>query len=413
MKKKLHRLLVFFLLCQLNAAAQTEGYKYEAAIKPVDSSGFYNFTVGPVLNAHLKIDFSDLRLVNDSGIWMPHLVREPNVEISKGKVVSEKRIVEKTGTNKSTTLIIENTDKTISNLILTIGNTTERRFCFIAGSNTDGVWYQISDSVEIVLSQSDEAYSKAVLSFPSVSYQYIMIQIYNDGKKSLNIIKAASEKPRMLSDKFEYNEPIENPDTKLLQIDSNKVSYIRIEQKENFHFDNISLLIKHQGYFKRRAELYIPSIPNHSFSKPGLLSGEFVVSNNSTRKYDLPHTNAKVFYILIYNDDNPPLIAANVKTFCNYRVATVYLEKGKTYRLLMANESAVSPQYDLSLEDIPYHSNTPHVEIEKIVPRKIPAEVAENKKGSSSFIWGVIAIAAAVLAFFTYRLITDMNKSKT
>ena len=50
MKKKLHRLLVFFLLCQLNAAAQTEGYNYEAAIKPVDSRFGLRQDTGNYLN---------------------------------------------------------------------------------------------------------------------------------------------------------------------------------------------------------------------------------------------------------------------------------------------------------------------------------------------------------------------------
>jgi len=78
MKIKRHSLLLICLFTWLHSITQVTGYHYQAAIERIKESGFYNIVLSPAINAHLKIDYSYLRIANDSGKWVPHLLRMPN-----------------------------------------------------------------------------------------------------------------------------------------------------------------------------------------------------------------------------------------------------------------------------------------------------------------------------------------------
>jgi len=96
----------------------------------------------------------------------------------------------------------------------------------------------------------------------------------------------------------------------------------------------------------------------------------------------------------------------------NYHVASVYLSKSKQYKLLLGNSTATAANYDISLKTI-LANGAPIATIGKIVSLQKPTATAPPKDNSKKLIWIVIAIAAVVLTFFTYRLVTDMNKSKS
>ena len=119
-----------------------------------------------------------------------------------------------------------------------------------------------------------------------------------------------------------------------------------------------------------------------------------------------------MFYIKIYNDDNPSLKVENVVTFVNPQVVTAYFERENNYKLFLGWEFASSPNYDLTEKDLPLKEIISPVSIDKLVSVKTPIQTI-TKDNSQDIIWISIAIAAIVLAFFTYRLITDMNRSKT
>ena len=94
MKKKLFNLLLFFLMLQF-VDGQTMGYHYQSAIDSIKDDGFYNIVLTPAINAHLKTDYSDLRIVNDSGKWVPHLLRAPNTEYTNDAVLWDLKIIKK------------------------------------------------------------------------------------------------------------------------------------------------------------------------------------------------------------------------------------------------------------------------------------------------------------------------------
>jgi hypothetical protein len=63
---------------------------------------FYNILITLEINARLKIDHTDLRIINSTGKWVPHLLRYPNGEQSSTNVLWDLRIVRNSGNAIST-----------------------------------------------------------------------------------------------------------------------------------------------------------------------------------------------------------------------------------------------------------------------------------------------------------------------
>lgn len=415
MKRKLYKLFVFLLLCQLHVTAQTAGFNYEAPITPVDSSGFYNIVLTPELNAHLKTDYSDLRIVNATGKWVPHVVRLVDDSYCNLPTIIKLEIIQLTNTKSYSDVIVKGTGSKISELRISLENTVAERFCSLTGSNDMKSWFTINDSIYIKPIEFMDADSRMfTLEFPPVNYKYYRVQIINNNKAPFNIKQVNTINETIINKEvLLYGEEMENPATQILQNDSNRNSYIKVGQNSPCHFEKVSIKLSGAKYYNREAELYVPLLNAHSFSNPGKLIKRFVISNNSTLEVRFPLSNAQFFYIIIHNDDNPPLKVEEVKTFINSRVATTYLEKGNHYKLLLGNSSAAPPNYDLTIKDISLKETILPGRVGKIVSLRKPTVTPQPKDNSKKLIWIAIAIAAIVLTFFTYRLVTDMNKAKS
>jgi hypothetical protein len=412
MKKKMCKIFVLLMMAGLHANAQTVGYRYDAKIASVDSSGFYNIVLTPELNGYLTADYRDLRVVNDSGKWVPHLVRTLNDEITRDAITWQRKIISNTTTASATEVIVEGSSTDISNISFALKNAVTDRYCTLTGSDDRNAWFVINDSIKIIATTTKGSNrSSFELLFPPVNYKYFKIKIYNYDKAPLNILGASSAGlVDEVNEQFKYFADIENPATSFIQKDSNKISYIKVVQSAACHFEKIALKLTGVKYYNRTAEVYIPNAANHSFSNPGQLIASFTVSNNSTLQLSLPVSNAKTFYILIHNDDNLSLKAAEIKTYIKYRVLSVYLEKSKQYRLLLSNEQATAAHYDLQLNNISIRQNLPIVNVGAVSAIPQAAVGKTSKDHSTQLIWLSIGVAAIVLAFFTYRLVADMNK---
>ena len=400
-----------FLFCLINicCAAQTAGYKFYSRLDSIKTSGFYTVELTPELTAHLKTDYSDLRIVNDSGKWIPHVLHSDN---SKGfdAVFMGLKFAKTENDKLKTTLLIENRFDVISNIGLTIRNTTAERFCTLSGSDDKINWFVINDSILINPSFDDNTTKNTfMLNFPWSNYKYFKLKIYNNNKDPFDIKDVITRTPPVL-ELYSLNESMQNPLSKIQQKDSAKMSYIKIIQGEPYHFDHISFKLSGVKYFSRKADLYIPENNTHSFLSPGRLLQSFTLSNNSTLQFKIPLCNAPIFYLLINNEDNPPITAIEVKTNNSYHSVTGYLENGNSYKMILDNLSAITPNYDL----VKLAKDTPGkilksgkiIAFENNVPELTPA------KNNKWILWAAIAAALLILLLFTKKMIKEVDKRK-
>jgi hypothetical protein len=408
MKQKLVRLLLFFIVLPFLSAAQTEGYKFYYQLDSIKTSGFYDVLLTPEIKSHVKTDYSDLRIVNDSGKWVPHILRNPDKAIINDFVWQEMKIQELKNSTTATDLIIKNDQDTITSFKLQFKTTTVERYCTLTGSDDLKSWFIINDSILIQPDQIDKSGSEFEIAFPPCNYKYYKLVINNKGKAPFNITTVCTPRINRIKDKYFIHPPFENPGCIVEQKDSNKLSYIKVSQKALYHFEQIDLSVSGAKYFSRKVDMYIPDSSNNSFADPGNLVASFFISNNSSLKYLFKKNyNSPVFYLIIYNEDNLPLKVDKVKTFTNYLVATTYLEKGMSYGLYTGNDSAIKPDYDLVFNK----DSTSLLNTGNIIAIKLQEVKQAVIKNNNWWIWPCIIAIIAALGLLTYKLSGEMEKS--
>lgn len=412
MMKKRWSSIFLFCLINIYCTAQTAGYKFYSLLDSVKTSGFYNIEITPALSAHLKTDYSDLRIVNDSGKWVPHVLHFPEREINYDVLAMNLKFAKIDNSIVSTTLIVENEKDIISNLGLIIKNTAAERFCSLSGSDDKINWFVINDSILVNPVPNERTTTNIFrINFPYSSYQFFKIIIYNSNKNPFDI-KGVVQFTTATAIVHPQYKLIENTEASILQKDSGKISYIKITQQQPFHFDNISVKLSGSKYFYRNVDLYIPFSSNHSFSNPGQLLQSLSISNNSTLQFKVSQSNAKVFYLLLYNEDNLPLTVNGIKTFNSYRFITSYLEKGNNYKLLLDNSSAILPEYDLNKLNTKISDSIPFLNTDKIIAAQENNIIAAPAKNNNWILWASITAALLILLLFTKKMIMEVDKRK-
>ncbi len=414
MMKKITGSVLLMLLMQLCAHAQTRGFAYHAWLDTVTEAGFYNIEVTHTLNAHSKTDFSDVRIVNDSGKWVPHLLDVPGSNANYEPVFIDMEIIRKQITGETVSCIVKNDYRPLSEIVLRIKNTAVQRVFTLSGSEDGSNWFIINDSIMLAVTPekgTDKSFCH--ISFPPSSYRYMKIVVKSNKTDPVNILAISAPtttdeipgKPKL---RFS-----ENPGCTITQKDSVKTSYIRVTQAEAYQFERISMLVGGVKYFNRRVDMYVPQGIDHSFANPGRLHESFTISNNSTLQFVVPHVKAAVFYLLIHNDDNLPLTVNKVTTALRYRVLTAYLEKGN-YQLFTGNEKMDPPVYDLTKLNTRLPDSIPLLAFGPLMQPKgnIEEPMIAPKSGNRLFLWIAIILVLLALLYFSAKLTREVNKRK-
>lgn len=414
--KKINSSLALLLIA-ICCKAQTEGFAYKASLDSVKESGFYNIEILPTVNRHCKTDYSDIRIVNGQGKWVPHLLRMPGDEYHVATVIMDMPFVSKTVSASAVTCVVKSSERLVSSIELVMKNTSAQRSCSISGSMDGKEWFIINDSIllqEVAVTEGDK--TKCTLNFPPSNYPYFKLVVDSKRADPVNIVQLGSVDGAYEAIPASAKKRLQdNPNCTLVQKDSAKASYIQVTQPDAYQFEWLALQVSGVKYFNRKADIYIPDGKGHSFGKPGHLLQSITISNNSTLQFYLPQVKAKVFYLVVHNDDNLPLQMVSVKTALRYRLLSTYLEKGERYQLLMGNPRAVAPVYDLVQLNGKLPSNIPVLGIVGPINETGAAkdEPVTTPKGNNRYLlWGSIGLALLALLYFTAKLLKEVNKQK-
>jgi hypothetical protein len=402
-----------FLFCLLTVCckAQTEGYHYYCNIDSVKISGFYNLELSPELNAQIKTDFSDVRIINNLSRWVPHVLKMNGDNKVFAVLVVPTEFEKNTDSRGFTELILKNSAGFIDAFDFTAKSTLASRVAKLSGSDDRQNWFVIRDSVLLEPMVSDSTgETKYHIDFLASNYKFFKLAIDNKGNDPLNIVKATTP---ISDNRDEVRFTVDNPENAIFQKDSGKISYVRVTQNQNYHIDQLALAVSGAKYYYRKLEIRLPESADHSFSSPGTLLQSFYISNNSSLVLDLPHFNTKLFYLLIYNEDNPPLKVDKVVSRSEIRYITAFLEKGGGYKLIMDNPSAIMPNYDLARLNASIPKNAPMLGSGKIIAFDETEIVSPPVKNNKWLLWVAIAVAIIILLFFTAKMLKEVDKRKS
>jgi hypothetical protein len=413
MMKKIVSTLLFISII-FSCLAQTAGYSFKADIVSVPQSGFYNIVISPEINSLLKTDYSDLRILNNSGKWVPHVLRVPATERTDHNAIWDLDI-SKNGNNPTYTELIIRSDKMqINNLLLQLKNTAVERFGDLSGSDDSTRWFVVNDSILLSpYTTEDKNLSSIIINFPPNSYKFYKLVVHNKGKAPYNFIDVKSVGSAAVTKGQPFSTFIENPLPVVKQKDSAKFSYITVHQKAPYQVSKIALKIGGTKYFKRSVDLFVHNLPRHNAESTRPFES-FVLTNNSQLEFSLPVFKDSTFYLVVNNEDNLPLQIEEIRTYSPLHLATAFLEKGNAYSMIMGNANASMPNYDLQKNDIDPKKDTLTAATGSI--QKINAETSSNKiswLNNKWLLWLVVAAAAVTLAFFTFKLANDVKKKDT
>jgi hypothetical protein len=412
MKRKL---INIFVCCTISicSKAQTEGFKYYAQLDSIKTSEFYNIALTPTLNAHLKTDYSDIRIINLASKWVPHALHAPAYEIS-GTAANVELKYEQIENNKTNTTLILNAVTALKNIEITIRNTAAERYCSLSGSDDNKNWFVINDSILISpIPTETKSINTFEINFPLNNYKYYKLNIKNSNKDPYEINKITSNSLIIESEKIK-NKIIKNPTPSIFQKDSGKISYIKVMQQHPYHFDGFYLKLSGVKYYSRNIDFFIPTNTNHSFSNPGKLLQSYTIFNNSNLNFQLPLIKDSVFYLLINNEDNLPLKVNEAGTSLNERFITAYLEKDNQYKLIWGNENATAPIYDIEKLNIKLKDSATYLNINNIevFPQQTIADT-KNNSNNKWIIWVALVAGLSILLILTKKMIKEVDKKTT
>jgi hypothetical protein len=406
--KNMKKLISITFSLLLTGSLFSQGYQWQSEVENIVVTDFYKIDLEPSIVAKLNTQFSDIRIKGNKGKNVPYFIEKEPFSVTK-RVFKEYEIVEKLlWKNGATVLVVENSEKdTINNIQLQIKNFDVRKHIELAGSDDYDNWYTIKENY-LFRSADGMKTTSAIksLNFPYTDYKYYRIIIYDCFSMPINVMKIGYYDTYKEKGKFKkITQPI------LARFDSaeTKQTYIKVAFKERPYFDKLVIKVDKPAYYFRNAKICF----KHT-DKKGRVYYEthdyLNLNSNSDLTVYFSDFKHKEFYIVIENEDNPPLENVEIEAYQLNRYLIAHLESGNNYKLVFENKDINGvPNYDIDhfkhiiRDDISLLSTTSITQI----------QYEEKKKKiitSTLWMWLAIGIVALLLGYMSYKMIKEMEK---
>ena len=401
-------LLLLYFIAVVNPAVSQ--FAYKAAIGEVRQSGFHKIMITPALAAKSNVDFSDIRITDDSGRFVQYVLHRDQPVFDR----KELRVIPMVSIQKTprgnTQLILEIAQDTIPlsrqehySFVIVMRKADAYRNASISGSRDMKDWYAINDKI-ILDARSDKPGDEAaqVLLLPPGSYHYLRIEMQDKGLVPLKILRSG-----LMLNKSIYGTYTMLPAPYIVQKDSsNHKSYIAIHFEEAYPVSKIHLAVGAPALYKRDIAVYDTSgiasrLIGDGTAAPGMdslmLSGEKV----------------KDIVMVVNNNDDQPLRLDSIRAYQLQHFIVANLQQGRQYSILTGNNGAAMPVYDLS-----FFKDSIHTVSEEIIPQNperspsLPAVTSARQNISSLWIWLSIGIVLLALMWLSFRLIKDISNKQ-
>lgn len=176
------------------------------------------------------------------------------------------------------------------------------------------------------------------------------------------------------------------------------------------YFDKLVFKINKPTYFYRNARLALKKTDHK-----GRIYYEtvtyFVLNSDSELALYVSGFPHQEFYLIVANEDNPPLEIESIEAFQLKHYLITHLEANNEYRLVFGSEKHVSlPNYDIAFFK---HKIAKNIVSLKLAPfTSLTKEAVVEPVKPTSLIWLAVAAVALLLGFISYKMINEMGKDK-
>ncbi|GAB4015833.1 hypothetical protein GCM10028808_42350 [Spirosoma migulaei] len=407
MNKLLVLLLAGFLITFISKA---QSFRFQANVDTVQQSGFHRIMLPPNVVGQLNASLTDIRLYDGQQKEVPYvLIRQQPEQVSS---FADYDIVSKQSRpNVATTLVLRNQAKSrITSLSLVLKNTNVGKTAQLSGSSDAHNWYAIDDAIWLGPTQNPiNTTETKQINFPLSDYEYYRLVINDSLSTPLNILRVGHSTQQAAAGAYSTI-----PNLSFSQRDSSdKHTYIHLVGSSNARFDKLIITIQASAPFSRRAEIG----QFHSRKlKRGRIDRWFEVirtielSSADSHEVYLPGLKTKDVYVVIANDDSPPLVIQDVH---GYQLTTYLLADllaGQPYQLHFSTDDVVAPSYDLTPFKPISTGNQPIIGIGPVRPNSIRSEQTTLFFTDSRIIWPALGLVLVVLGLLSYRMLRAMEK---
>jgi hypothetical protein len=402
--------ICFFLLL-VTGASKAQQFSQMAPLDSVKATGFYRITLNNSLTHYLKTDFSDLRITDEKGRQVPYII-ERNIRKNSGTGFQSLEILEnKISDSGNSLLVLKNTGHdSINHIRLLMKNAAVSRTATLSGSDDKSHWYIIDNQLRISHApgtNTDEMVQE--LQLPKTHYTFYKLEIENRHNDPYQITAAGYLKDYVIN--FSVPE-IVNPMPLVEQTDSGRQSVIHIQWDQAFHHDRFLFQATGTKFFDRNLIIYkakIDSVPNSGL---GEILGNFsLISGPARQIIFIPRIKATQFYFIIQNGDNPPLNITDLNSRQESISLITYFEKAGTYRLLIGNPLAKTPDYELEKFRDSLPLEIPQLTYGEPVAYNNGEIIVKPEEKTRAWLWPVIFAVLLLLGGLSYRLLKDMKKA--
>ena len=386
---------------------QAQAFLNRSELDSIKQPGFYRININPEICQFLKTDFSDLRIATEKEAWVPHIIERSSPSIMKYLFYDFPILKNDLIDSGKTEIILKNTSPVKVFVIkLFIKNAAVSRMASISGSNDGQKWYIIDDQVLLHRAyEKDKDEYLQELAIPLSSYLYFKLVIDNHQNDPLNVVRAGFYNQLYYHGIAQYNQ---NPLPVLSQKDSGNNSFVSLRWENPTHIDRIHVYVNGQKFYSRKLRICLPGANEN---EPGEVIGHFRLASFTDSIFDIPRIKTDRLFLIIKNDDNPPLQVTKLESEQTKTTALTYIDKPGKYHLLLNNKNVQAPDYDLILFSDSIPPNTELLSTAPVIANETPKITA--RKINRWWIWPAILLAIAALGYISFSLTRDMRKRES
>lgn len=393
---------------------------WSAELAPVTESGYYNIALAQPLISGTQNDYADMRIYNTSGTKTetPFFIRAitPTTEETKLIDYPIQSITKEKGLNRFK--IENNTLQNIKDLYVTVNRTELNISAIVRASHDNKTWFNIKPKSPVnYYDAKDRTQATLFIQFALGNYKYYEIELFNDNKETLDILKVNTVISTQVYGQFEE---VNLGKFKTTTDQKNRNTVITFpQQRTPLILSKLIFSIDTKMEYHRNATL-IDSIKN--------VSKSFTLTSNQEKTLILnsfPSYNAA---IVISNADNPPLQITEIKGFAIKRYACAYLEAGTTYSLSVGDPTLKKPNYDIIYFKDKIQDDLPTIETLNITkaslshtvskanntdkPKSNKEETKQDKESLQNILWIVLIVIGLFIAILCYKSFQKMEKNQ-
>ena len=305
--------------------------------------------------------------------------------------------------------MVENQHKdTINNIQLQIKNFDVRKRLELAGSDDYKNWYTIKENYTFRVADGQHTTSEVKsLNFPYTDYKYYRIVIYDWFSLPINVMKIGYYDSYKEEGKFKK---LEHSTIERFDSVKTKETYIKVSFQEKPYFDKLVIKADEPTYYYRNAKICIQRKDKKGKTHYDVIDYITLNSNSDFTSY-FSDFKYEEFYIVIENEDNPPLEKVSIEAYQLNRYLITHLELAKKYKLVFSNEEIqVRPNYDITHFKNKIRDDIPLLTTDNI--STIRYKEKKKKTTSTLWMWSAIGVVALLLAYMSYKMISEMEKDK-